>query len=147
MLKNWLVLTRKCVEFWLKKGNERFGTVFHATFIFIGVQVLMVVKSTYGLSQVFIATDMGNFGAAKRREKVFDLLNNHILKESKGVSYSPSSDKLDRGVVALVDMTLISGARHLITAGGGTFQEWVTVRFLGEHRNDRGMWSKTTICT
>ena len=80
-------------------------------------------------------------------ENVFKDIHDYIVKKSKGVAYSPSTDELDRGVIALVDITLISRAQYLITAGKGTFPEWIAARFLANHRNDKHAWSKITICT
>ncbi|XP_028402728.1 uncharacterized protein LOC114525545 [Dendronephthya gigantea] len=119
------------------------------------LEVLVALKKTHGLSKVLVATDMGDFGSGSLvryrmtkhlNENVFKDIHDRILKESKGVTYSPSSDKLDRGVIALVDITLLSQARHLVSAGDGTFHEWLAARFLNEHRNDREIWSKTTVC-
>ncbi len=80
-------------------------------------------------------------------KNVFNDIQDHIVKKSQGVAYSPPSDELDRGVIALVDMTLISRAQYLISAGTGTFQAWVAAKFLQNHRNDKQLWSKITVCT
>ncbi|XP_046864265.1 uncharacterized protein LOC124458258 [Xenia sp. Carnegie-2017] len=85
------------------------------------LQVLSAVKEHIKLSQEFVATDMGKFGSGwlvryrkekKLNENVFNDLIDYIIRESKGISFIPSSDSLDRGVIALTNMNLVSRARH-----------------------------------
>ena len=99
---------------------------------------------------------MGDYGSSwligyrKRKhldENVFKDIHDYIIQESQGVAYSPRSNELDRGTIALVDMTLISQAQYLISAGTGTFQAWVAAKFLANRRNDERLWSKITVCT
>ena len=120
------------------------------------LQVLVALKKATGLSGVYVATDMSDYGSTaiiayrKSRnldENVFKDIHDYIIRESQGVAYRPSSDELDRGIIALVDITLISQARYLISAGTGTFQAWVAAKFLENHHNDERLWSKITVCT
>jgi hypothetical protein len=98
---------------------------------------------------------MGDYGSSwlvqyrskqKLDENVFKDIHDFIIKMSKGAAYSPPPDTLDRGTIALVDMTLLSRAQYLISAGTGTFQQWIGARFLENHRNDKRSWSKITVC-
>ena len=119
------------------------------------LEVVIALKSTTGLSHVYVATDMGDYGSAwlvryrsleHLDENVFKDIHDHIIEKSKGAAYTPPSDTFDRGSIALVDMTLISRAQYLISAGTGTFQQWIGARFLQNHRNDKQSWSKITVC-
>ena len=94
----------------------------------------------------------GSFGRYEKDknlgENVFKNIHDYIITKSQGVVYSPPSHVVDRGVISLVDMNLIARAQYLITAGGGTFQEWIIARFLDIHRHDdKRSWSTITVCT
>ena len=98
---------------------------------------------------------MGKFGSGwlvryrkekKLNENVFNDLIDYIISESKGISFIPSSDSLDRGVIALTEMNLVGRARYLIIAGTGTFQKWISAKFLDNQRYHHDEWSKITVC-
>ena len=94
----------------------------------------------------------GSFGRYEKEknleENVFKNIHDHIIAKSQGVVYNPPSHVVDRGVISLVDMHLIARAQYLITAGRGTFQEWIIARFLDIHRHDSNRsWSTITVCS
>ena len=81
------------------------------------------------------------------KENVFKNIHEYIIAKSQGVVYSPPSHVVDRGVISLVDMNVVARAQYLVTAGGWTFQEWITARLLDIHRyNDKRSRSTITVC-
>ena len=103
------------------------------------IQALVALKNITGLSRVFVATDMGDYGShwlARFRSKnhyhenFFKGIHDDVVKKSRGVTYRPLSHVVDRGIIALVDLTLLSRAQHLINAGPGTFRKTVAAKFL-----------------
>ena len=113
------------------------------------------MKISSGLSRVYVATDMGNYGSgslARYRSKenldknFFKDIHDHIVGMSKGTAYNPPPGTLDRGTIALVDMTLASRAQYVLSVGTGTFQQWIGARFLQNHREDKRRWLKITVC-
>ena len=98
---------------------------------------------------------MGKYGSSwlvgyrikkKLDENFFNDLNEYIVAQSQAITFIPSSDSVDRGVIALADKKLLANSQYLITAGNGTFQEWVEAAFLEHHRYDKEAWSIITVC-
>ncbi len=120
-------------------------------------EVVSVLKELSDITQVLIASDMSNFGSGSWKGSLKgELYNDNTLKDlhsflmssTGGIEYKPAANNRDRGVVALVEMELISRAQHLITIGTGSFQEWIKAKFLEQHRDDvRPSWSLITMCS
>ena len=80
--------------------------------------------------------------------RILKNLHSSLISSIGGTEYKPTLGYLDRGVVALVEMSLLARATHLVTVGKGSFQEWVKAKFLEQHRNDyQSTWSLVTMCS
>ena len=88
---------------------------------------------------------LAHYGKVKKQSEHFKSIHNNIIAKSQGVSYNPPH-AVDRGVVAMVDINMVARAQYYISAGGGTFQEWITAKFLEFHRHDKQLGSKITVC-
>ena len=120
-------------------------------------EVVRMLKELSDISQVLVASDMSNFGSGSWRgslkgevynENTLPDLHSFLMSSTGGVEYKPAADNVDRGVVALVEMSLIANAQHLITIGTGSFQEWIRAKFLEKHRDDsRPAWSLIKMCS
>ncbi|XP_028408760.1 uncharacterized protein LOC114531324 [Dendronephthya gigantea] len=119
------------------------------------LQALFALKRITGLSRVYVATDMGEYGSSwlvrfrsknHYHENFFKDIHDDVVKQSQGVTYRPPSNVVDRGIIAMVDLTLLSRARHLISAGPGTFRETVAAKFLENRRSDKQTLSQITVC-
>lgn len=120
------------------------------------IKVIEALKKSANVSQVIIATDMSKFGSGSWSgslkgesydEHTLPDLHNSLVKNTGAVVYK-ATDNVDNGVVALVEMSLISQAQHLITIGGGSFQEWIVAKFLESHRDDKQrLWSYIQMCS
>ena len=117
-----------------------------------------VLKTLSDITEVFIASDMSDFGSGSWKgslkgevynENTLKDLHSFLVSSTGGIEYKPGNvDNIDHGVVALTEMNLIAQAQHLITIGTGSFQEWIKARFLDLHRNEeRPLWSLTTMCS
>lgn len=90
---------------------------------------------------VFMATDFARFGSSSKgvnpaRENAKWLLE--IFAPLKPIMFNPSEYKLaDRGAVAIVEMNILASGKHLVKAGGGSFQFWIVNQFLHKTGNDR----------
>lgn len=90
---------------------------------------------------VFMATDFARFGSSSKgvnpaRENAKWLLE--IFAPLKPITFNPSEYKLaDRGAVAIVEMNILASGKHLVKAGGGSFQFWIVNQFLHKTGNDR----------
>lgn len=124
-------------------------------------EVIDVLKERSGLSRVYLASDMSKYGSdtlqkyvsdAKLDRNPFPGMFTSLMSRVGGVvyNYNPSTSEIsDRGAIALVDLTLLSQAQYLITAGresGSSFVRWVTGTFLANHREDKELWSKISVC-
>jgi hypothetical protein len=119
-------------------------------------ELLKVLKAVSGITQVLIASDMSRFGSGAwgsllkepKEHQTLRELHSFLITSTGGIEYKPTADDVDRGVVALVEMTLLTRATHLITVGKGSFQEWVKAKFLEQHReDDQPQWSLITMCS
>ena len=121
--------------------------------------VLRLVKKLFDVDKVFVATDMSKFGSGSwtssvKRDKItkrtLPRLQNLVLSVTNGVTFEQVADNgvpIDRGVVALIEMSLVSQAQRLLTIGHGSFHRFVTSKFLEFHRNEPpATWSLIKLC-
>ena len=121
--------------------------------------ILKLLKNLFKVDRVFVATDMSNFGSKSwkdsvKRDTITDetlpKLQDLVLSVTNGVTFRQTADNnkpLDRGFVALVEVTLVSQAQSLLTIGHSSFHEWTTSKFLEFHRNESpSTWSLVKLC-
>ena len=121
--------------------------------------VLRRIKSFFGTSKVFVATDMSKFGSLSWKDSVkrdvitdetLPKLQELVLSVTNGVTFEQTAENgepLDRGLVALIEITLVSRAQRLITLGFSTFQEWTVSKFLDFNRHmSPAKWSLVRLC-
>lgn len=121
--------------------------------------VVQVLKESFGIRKVLLASDMSSYGSGVWEEvlkgerytnNTLKSLHDMIISRTGAIVYNPT-DRLeiqDRGIVSLTEISLISSAQHLITIGRGSFQEWIIVKFLELHRDDSPkLWSLTRMCS
>ncbi len=123
------------------------------------VNVIKNTKKSFGISKVFVATDMSDFGsgswAGSSKTKDLDahalkIIQSTLMTRIDAVVYKPSADwrTPDRGAVSLVELSIIARAQHLLTIGTGSFQEWAVAKFLKFHKDDDPqLWSLTRLCS
>ena len=119
--------------------------------------VVSVLKTLSDITQVFIASDMSDFGSSSWKgslkgevynDNTLKDLHNFLVSSTGGIEYKPTADNVDHGVVALTEMSLIANAQHLITIGKGSFQEWIKAKFLEQHQHqERPSWSLISMCS
>ncbi|CAB3985025.1 Hypothetical predicted protein [Paramuricea clavata] len=115
-------------------------------------ELVKVLKIASDITQVLIASDTSSFGSyaweGQQKHRTLKNLHSFLVSSIGGIEYKPTADDVDRGVVALVEMTLLARATHLITVGKGSFQEWIVAKFLEQHREyDQPQWSLITMCS
>ena len=115
-------------------------------------ELVKVFKAVTDINNVLIASDTSSFGSyawvGQKKHKTLKNLHSSFISSIGGIEYKPAAHFLDRGVVALVEMTLLVRAKHLITVGRGSFQQWIQAKFLEKHRHDdRSSWSLITMCS
>ena len=121
--------------------------------------VLNYIKDLFNVSKVFVATDTSKFGSKSWHDTVKDVvvtdeilrsIQELVLSVTNGITFEQTVDKderLDRGFVALTEVTLISQAQSLITIGHSSFHEWITLKFLDFHRHESPTtWSLVKLC-
>ena len=121
--------------------------------------VLRLVKKLFDVDKVFVATDMSKFGSSswkrsvkrdKITKKTLPRLQNLVLSVTNGVTFEQAADNdvpIDRGVVALIEMSLVFQAQRLLTIGHGSFHRFVTSKFLEFHRKEPpATWSLIKLC-
>ena len=123
--------------------------------------VLELVKTIFDVDKVFVASDMSKFGSGTwrgilKREKItvtdktLPRLQNLVLSVTKATTFIPATDngkRIDRGIVALIEMSLVSQAQSLLTIGHGGYHEFITSKFLDFHRNEPPTkWSLIKLC-
>ena len=120
---------------------------------------LKLIKDLFHIEKVFVATDMSRYGSASWKDSVkrdvitdetLPMLQALVLTATNGFTFEQTADQaesLDRGFVALVEMTLVSQAQSLLTIGYSSFHEWTSVKFVDFHRNDLPTtWSLVKLC-
>ena len=125
------------------------------------VQVIDALKTTSGISHVYVASDMSQYGSgalvgyvadAKLDHNPFPEMLTSLVSRVGGVVYNynaSTSEITDRDAIALVDWSLMTQAQYLITAGrqsASSFLRWVIGTFLSNHRDDKELWSKISVC-
>ncbi len=125
------------------------------------VQVIDALKTTSGISHVYVASDMSQYGSgsllayvakAKLDHNPFPEIFTSLVSRVGGVVYNynaSTSEITDRAAIALVDWSLMTQAQYLITAGResmSSFLRWVIGTFLANHRDDKELWSKISVC-
>ena len=122
--------------------------------------VLRLVKKIFEVDKVYVATDMSIFGSSSwknsvKRDKItgktLPRLQNLVLSVTNGVSFEQAADNgvstYDRGLVALIEVSLVSQAHSLLTIGHSSFHEWATSEFLEFHRKESpAAWSLIKLC-
>lgn len=115
------------------------------------------IRSSNSL-KVFISADIGKFGSDQissnlnsEQVKAVNKKYNWLVKKLDAVTYSVLRQKhhiwTDRGLVALIQLNILSQASSLITLGAGTFQKWVTDKFKARQEavGDQ-TWTITKVC-
>ena len=117
-------------------------------------ELIKALKAISGITQVLIASDARSFGSYEWKKleelhgEVLKNLHSSLISTVDGVEYKPTAGYLDHGIVALVEMNLLTRARHLIAVGKGSFQEWIKSKFLEQHRGVyEPSWSLITMCS
>ena len=108
--------------------------------------------------KVFISSDIGSYGSDqlssnlnKNQLKVINAKYNWLVKKLNAITYSVLRPRhyiwTDRGLVALIQLHILSQASFLITLGAGTFQRWITDTFK-DRRESYGdkKWTITKVC-
>ena len=123
------------------------------------VNVVENTKKSFGIANVFVATDMSSFGsgswAGSLKTEGLDahalkIIQSTLTERIGAIVYKPSADwqTPDRGAVSLVELSIMAHAQHLLTIGTGAFQEWVVAKFLEFHKNDDPeLWSLARLCS
>jgi hypothetical protein len=124
-------------------------------------EVIDALKTISGISRVYVASDMSKYGSkalvqyvgkAKLDHNPFPEIFTSLVSRTGGVVYNynaTTSEITDRGAIALVDLTILSQAQYLVTAGQesmSSFLRWVIRKFLANHREDKKLWSKISVC-
>lgn len=114
-------------------------------------ETISLVKSQLGVHNVLLLTDFAKYGSGTWPEKKRkELMARHedLVKSLNAICYHPNSQSKpflsDRGVVALVEMTIASLSNHLVAVGRGTFQDWILAKF---QKNNRGQGLLLKICS
>ena len=125
------------------------------------VEVVQALKTASGFSHLFVASDMSKHGSASLLKYVNTAKLDHdpfleifesFVTRIGWVMYNynaSTSEITDRGAIALVDSTTLTHAQYLITAGTekmSSFLRWVIGTFLANHRHDKELWSKISVC-
>ena len=115
------------------------------------IRRVLKLKQKYRIKTVFLATDLTQFGSDTllpnkvKRVKEFERL---LMDQLKAKRYSPHQTDpplMDHGVVAIVEMNILSHSKHLVTLGSGSFQEWVIALFKDTKK--RQDWTISRVCS
>ena len=108
--------------------------------------------------KIFISSDIGRFGSDQilsnldaNQIKTLNAKYIWLVKKLKAITYSELRPRhhiwTDRGLVALIELNILSQANHLITVGAGTFQKWITDTFKARRKiYEDQTWTLTRIC-
>ena len=115
------------------------------------VRRVLKLKQKYRINTVFLATDLTQHGSdtllpnnkkdLKRFEKI-------LMDKLKPKCYSPHQTDpalMDHGVIAIVEMNILSHSKHLVTLGSGSFQEWVMAQFMETNKGQD--WTISRVCS
>lgn len=124
----------------------------------------LVIKAVKNLKQkekidtVFLSTDLTQYGSdtlvpgssAMHRDKNLNYFEKHLSDSLNPKKYSPNEKEpllMDHGVVAIVEMNILSHSNHLITLGSGSFQEWVMALFVQKKKALKQDWTISRVCS
>ena len=118
------------------------------------IRIVSKLKQKYGINTVFLATDLTQYGSDtlpshnQRRLRGFQKLLMDKLKPKKYSPHKTDPSLMDHGVVAIVEMNILSHSKHLVTLGSGSFQEWVIALFK-ETKNGKEQlnWTISRVCS
>jgi len=108
--------------------------------------------------KVFISSDIGAFGSDQlssnlnhNQLKIINAKYEWLVRKLNAITYSVLRPKhyiwTDRGLVALIQLHILSQASFLITLGAGTFQKWITDTFKARrYRYGDQTWTITKVC-
>ena len=111
------------------------------------------LKKKYGIQTVFLATDLTQYGSdtlvsnKPNSLKWFEKLLMNILKPKRYSPHKTDPPLMDHGVIAIVEMNILSQAKHLVTLGSGSFQEWVMALFIEGKKGEKQDWTITRVCS
>lgn len=112
-----------------------------------------MLKAITGINQVLIVSDSSVYGSDSwdgliLAPQAVKNLHSFLVSSIGAIEYTPTVVDADSGTVALIEMTLLSRAKHLITVGKGSFQERLQAKFLERHRgHNQPQWSRITMCS
>ena len=113
----------------------------------IALEFVNALKRSRNVKTVFLSTDMSEFGGILNKDK-----NSHQLfaEKSGAVVYDPKVTKklnvLDRWMVSLAEVRLLTQSDHLVTVGQGSFGAFIRARYLWERETTDNTWTLTTVC-
>lgn len=118
------------------------------------VKLVASLKQKHKIDTVFLATDLTQYGSdilrVPRKSASLDFFENQLSDGLKPKKYSPhEKDPMlrDHGVVAIVEMNILSNADYMVTLGSGSFQEWVMALFIGKKKDSKQDWAITRVCS
>eukprot|EP00794_Sanderia_malayensis_P008195 gene8194-9073_t len=117
-----------------------------------------LLKKSKNIQKIFLSADVGPYGSDQINPnfdsteiKVITKKYEWLASKLHAVTFSPIRSKhhiwTDSGLVALIQLHILSHASYLITLGSGTFQKWMTNTFKARKasQNDQS-WSITRTC-
>ena len=117
------------------------------------IRAVLKLKQKHGIESVFLATDLTQYGSDTlmssnpRSRKAFE---KRLMDKLRPKRYSPhQTDRslMDHGVVAIVEMNILSHSEHLVTLGSGSFQEWVMALFVETKKGEKQDWTISRVCS
>ena len=139
---------RQLLWYGLEKWSRCMNLVYHEA------RKVAVARSL----KVFISSDTGRFGSDQlslnlneNQLKAISVKYNWLVEKLNAITYSALRPRhhiwADRGLVALIQLHILSQASVLITLGAGTFQKWITDTFKARKATygDKS-WTITKVC-
>lgn len=122
------------------------------------IKVIGKLKQKHKIDTVFLATDLTQYGSdtlvhrnsATDLDKSLRYFEKHLSDGLNPKKYSPHKKDpllMDHGVVAIVEMNILSHSDHLVTLGSGSFQEWVMTLFNEKKKHLKQDWTITRVCS
>ena len=117
------------------------------------VKRILKLKQKYGINSVFLATDLTSYGSDtllpgnSKHLQGFEKLLIDKLKSRKYSPHKTDPSLMDHGVVAIVEMNILSHSKHLVTLGSGSFQEWVIALFMETKTGQSPDWTISRVCS
>ena len=124
------------------------------------VRLVSIIRSLRGVDEVFLATDLTDFGSDLFDRRTFyktnatgehliqrqDITDIHtkLARRLNAVTYKPIDIPFtkDKGIFSLVEMSILRGGTDLITLGSGTFHAW-TVSVFRQRQKEIGVHGYT----